>query len=295
MRSVGDSDTSGQGAGTPVLCDAHVHLWAEHPPLDAYIVAHGFPANVSSLVALMDEHGVDQTAVVTPRAMGWDNSVTLAAARAHPQRIVAIGLVNPQAARPEEYLRNLTRSGFAGVRLSPFNEPGQTWLAGDGFRPFWATADEEAFPVHLHIAASQLPQVFAIAERFRNVPIVIDHLGRPDVEAGTVAAPFQTFLALARYPNMMAKTPSSGFFSHTGAPFLDLVPFMQVALEAYGTSRILWGSDWPGCLAHGSYSDTREPWFSHMPNLDPQSRVHLFGRNFMRLYRRTTSMTETSP
>lgn len=281
-------------ADTLALCDAHVHLWTENPPLPEYVVAPGIAATVSTLLANMDAHAINQAAVVTPRAMGWDNSVTAAAARAHSNRIVAIGLVNPQASQPEDELMHLMRSGFVGVRLSPFNEPGQTWLAGKRLSRFWETANENHFPVHLHIAPHQLPQVSTIAERFRNVPLVIDHLGRPDVETGTGASPFRTFLSLADYPNVWAKTPSSGFFSKSPPPFLDLVPFLQAALEAYGSSRILWGSDWPGSLTHASYKDSLEPWFSYVPDLDRQSRANLFGLNFAQLYRRTTVVKETS-
>jgi L-fuconolactonase len=136
--------------------------------------------------------------------------------------------------------------------------------------------------------------VATIAERFRNVPLVIDHLGRPDVAVVPDAASFRTFLSLATYPNVHAKTPSSGFFSKSQPPFLDLVPFLRAALDAYGSSRILWGSDWPGCLAHASYSDSLEPWFSHVPDLDPMDRANLFGLNFVQLYRSTTRAKESS-
>jgi L-fuconolactonase len=293
-RSASISVNGSYDTGTPVLCDAHVHLWSDNPPLPEYIVAPGFRANVSSLIAVMDAHAVDQTAVVTPRAMGWDNSVTLAAARAYPARIVGIGLVNPHAPHPEQELLQLMRSGFAGVRLSPFNEPAQTWLAGEGVSRFWEVADENRFPVHLHTASHQLPQVATVAERFKNVPLVIDHMGRPDGEAGPDAAPFCAFLGLAAYPNVFAKTPASGFFSNSQPPFLDLVPFLQATIEAYGSGRVLWGSDWPGCLAYASYSDAREPWYSHIPGLDAQSHANLFGLNFIELYRRTPLTGERS-
>jgi L-fuconolactonase len=293
MRSAGKSANGGRDAGKLFVCDAHVHLWAENPPLPEYVVVPDFSANLSALVAVMDENGIDQAAVVTPRAMGWDNSITSAAARAHSERIVAIGLVNPLASRPEEELLPIMRSGFAGMRFSPSNEPEQTWLTGQALSRFWHTADDGRFPVHLHIAPHQLPQVRTIAQEFKNVPLVIDHLGRPDVEAGTDAAQFRAFLSLAEYPNLWAKTPSSGFFSKSQPPFLDLVPFLQAALEAYGSSRILWGSDWPGALTYGSYRDSLEPWFSNFPDLDSQSRANLFGLNFMRLYRGAPPATET--
>lgn len=286
---------NGQTApGRSVLCDAHVHLWEDNPPLPQYVVAPGFAANASALIELMNAHGVDQAAVVTPRSMGWDNTITLEAARAYPDRIVAIGLVDPHDPHPEEGLRQLVQSGFAGVRLSPFNEPGQTWLADETLSRFWETAGEARFPIHLHIAPDQLPQVVPIAERFGDVPLVIDHLGRPDVEAGTGAAPFREFLSLARYPKVWAKTPASSFFSRTQPPFLDLVPFLQAALEAYGDNRILWGSDWPGSTTATSFADALEPWFSHCPVLDPQGRANLFGLNFVKLYRKTTSVNEVS-
>src|SRR5699024_5521704 len=131
----------------PALCDAHAHLWANAPPLPQYEVVPGFAATSTALIELMDAHGIAQAAVVTPRCMGWDNTVTLEAAQAHPDRIVAIGLVDPHGPHPEEALHQLVNSGFVGVRLSPFNEPGQTWLADGRLAGFWATANKARFPV----------------------------------------------------------------------------------------------------------------------------------------------------
>ncbi|HWT66420.1 MAG TPA: amidohydrolase family protein, partial [Terracidiphilus sp.] len=34
----------------------------------------------------------------------------------------------------------------------------------------------------------------------------------------------------------------------------DFVPYLEVALEAFGSRRLMIGSDWPVCLAGGSYA-----------------------------------------
>lgn len=268
-----------------MIHDAHVHIWAEQAPYPQYEVIPGFRATAQRLLSVMDTGGVGRAAVVTPRCMGWDNSVTLAAAELAPARIVPIGLIDPQGADPGADLRRQTGPGrLAGVRLSPFNEPEQTWLTGRRLWPFWEVAQQAQIPVHLHIRPDQLPELRTVAERWPGAPLVIDHLGRPDPVQGVASREYQTFLELARFPQVWVKTPDNGFFSQQRPPFLDLLPFIRTAVAAYGAQRLLWGSDWPLSLLYGEYADAEAPWASHTDFLSEQERTWIFAANFDRLY-----------
>jgi predicted TIM-barrel fold metal-dependent hydrolase len=264
-----------------VICDAHVHLWPArtlHPDL---IVVPGFTADPAALLAAMDAEGVRRAAVVTPGAMGWDNAYTLDAARAAPDRFVAVGRVDLTARDAAERLEREIAAGLAGVRIGP-GLAADVLLAPPALA-IWRLAKERRLPVHVHMGPDELERMGAVAERFPDMTLVVDHLGRPDVAAGPDGAGFRTVLAFARHPGAWIKTPAAYAFSRAGAPYRDLEPFLEAALEAYGADRLLWGSDWPACTVDGAYADAMEPVRS-AGFLNAADRRGVLADNFGRLY-----------
>lgn len=264
-----------------MICDAHVHLWPERTPHPDLVVVPGFVAEPAALLAAMDAEGVERAAVVTPSAMGWDNSYTLDAVRAAPARFVAVGRIDLTAADAAERLKHEMADGLSGVRIGP-GLTAETLLAPPALA-VWALAAERRLPVHLHMEPDELGCMDAVADRFPGLPLVVDHLGRPDVEAGTDGAGFRTVLAFARHRSAWIKTPAAYWFSRTGAPYRDLEPFLAAALDAFGADRLLWGSDWPACTRHGRYAEAMEPVRSG-GFLSATHRRRVLAENFGRLY-----------
>jgi hypothetical protein len=79
-------------------------------------------ASLPTLLADMDRAGAYRALLVTI-ADYQDNAVTLAAARAHPQRFVPIAGLNPRllatTRRVEAVVRQIKVAGFAGIKLHP--------------------------------------------------------------------------------------------------------------------------------------------------------------------------------
>jgi uncharacterized protein len=75
------------------------------------------------LVALMDQTGIDQAAVMSLRGLLVDwregNQETLSEAARHPGRLVPIATLSPFLDGGEEELKRLVGQGFRGVRLYP--------------------------------------------------------------------------------------------------------------------------------------------------------------------------------
>lgn len=100
--------------------------------------------------------------------------------------------------------------------------------------------------------AGQLTAVGEFAVRHPDLPVFIDHLGRP--VSGTLGGPaHKAFLALEDLLNVFAKSSAMGFFSRRGFPYFDLTAFISAAIDRFGADRVMWGSDWPGCYEFGSY------------------------------------------
>jgi 2-pyrone-4,6-dicarboxylate lactonase len=78
------------------------------------------------------------------------------------------------------------------------------------------------------------------------VPVVIDHMGRPDVTKPVDNAEFDLFLRFMREnTNVWSKVSCPDRLSVSGSPlYADVVPFAKTIVEEF-PDRVLWGTDWP--------------------------------------------------
>lgn len=94
--------------------------------------------------------------------------------------------------------------------------------------------------------ARQLPIAKALAEACDNTALVLDHCGVPDIAGGGLDPWRADMTALAALPNVHCKL--SGILAYTapGTATLETIrPYVDHVLEAFGPSRMVWGSDWP--------------------------------------------------
>jgi L-fuconolactonase len=85
---------------------------------------------------------------------------------------------------------------------------------------------------------------------------VLDHLGKPDVRNGGYDVWRRHFDLLAALPNVCCKL--SGLVTEADWDAwrpTQLRPYLDAALEAFGPSRVMIGSDWPVCTVAASYRD----------------------------------------
>lgn len=96
----------------------------------------------------------------------------------------------------------------------------------------------------------QIPAVTRLAEEVPDLPIVLDHLGKPAI--GTEESPLlpsedwiRDIKALAAHPQVYCKL--SGLPAEAQGQWIDdqVIPFFDVVADAFGPERLMWGSDWP--------------------------------------------------
>jgi L-fuconolactonase len=150
------------------------------------------------------------------------------------------------------------RPGFVGVRTLIHNQPDSDWLllpaVDEGLHLLARrnlTFDVVAvFPRHLE----HLP---ALSLRHPELRMVVDHLAKPPIPAdrGEFARWRSQLVEAARNPLMHAKV--SGLYPTHGDPAAwsvdDLRPAFDVALEAFGPQRLMFGGDWPMSVLAGGY------------------------------------------
>ena len=133
------------------------------------------------------------------------------------------------------------------------------------------------------------PQLTAAIELVRQVPemsFVLDHVGKPDIAAGTIQPWKEQLLELAAMPNTCCKI--SGMVTEADPKnwtAQTLRPYIDSAIEAFGFERVMFGSDWPVCLLGASYSQWLETVFAAVEGASEAEREHLFCATAARFYR----------
>ena len=65
----------------------------------------------------------------------------------------------------------------------------------------------------------------------------------------------------------------------------DFGPYLDVAFEAFGEDRVMFGSDWPACLLAGSYARTFTLVNEYAHGWSAEAREKFFGGNAAKFYR----------
>lgn len=238
-----------------MIVDASVHVWsaasARYPwsPLDGVEIPQD-DRSAERLLADLDAAGIDAAVAVQPRVYGYDHTYLSEVLRGHAARIAGIGLVDPDDPHAPAAMAALARSGFSGIRLIGLAGT-RNALAASYVGPVLTKAAELGMPVSLLVDAQRFAEVGALATRYPDTTLIVDHLGL--CSAATPVTTIDELLALAALPNVFPRLSALADLSGTGYPFNDLIPLIRAVYRAFGGKRLLWGTDYPHALASGPY------------------------------------------
>ncbi len=222
--------------------DAHCHVFGP---------ANSFPyaperkytpvdAPKEKLFALRDHLGFSRNVIVQASCHGKDNAALVDALEAANNNARGVAVVSPDISDDE-----LAKMHTAGVRAVRFNFLKR--LVDPAPKPVYTRMAERVAELGWHVVV-----YFEEADRQELVPflkslptiVVIDHMGRPDIEAGVTGAGFSAFLSLMDDDKFWVKVGCPERLTISGPPYDDVAPFAK-ALVHRAPDRVLWGTDWP--------------------------------------------------
>jgi L-fuconolactonase len=233
-----------------MIVDSQVHIWAADrpdrpwPPGQAARAHLPTPFTAENLLEKMDAAGVARAVLVPPSWEGDRNDVVLAAAQRYPERLAVMGRISLEAPESRDEFLPLTRTkGMLGLRFT-FHTPEQEKLLTGGTADWlWPAAAAADVPLMVH-PPHVLHLIDAVAARYPNLRLVIDHLGlvRPKVDHEAFAH-LSDLLALAKHQNIAVKASAVTDYSGEPYPFPILQGYLRRVFDAFGPKRMFWGSD----------------------------------------------------
>jgi L-fuconolactonase len=287
------------------LVDAHVHVWdrARHPqpwidpvamaPIDRDFDLSALRADVHA----DDDDDADDGAASLPRVVlvqtvpvEAETRDLLQTALGDPLVAGVVGWVDLTGRTVADRLTALLAADggkrLVAVRHLLQDEPDPAWLDRPDVRRGAQAVAEAGLALDLVISSDQLPAVVRLARALPGLSLVLDHLGKPPIAAGALE-PWRTDLvALAGAPNASAKL--SGLVTEAvwaSWSIEQLAPYTDAALDAFGPSRLMFGSDWPVARLATTYSRWLAAAGTLTSGLSGDERRAVFGATATRVYR----------
>ena len=274
---------------TPRL-DAHQHFWHFSPTehvwmTDAMDVLRRdyLPAE---LAPLLESTGFDGTIAVQARQNLEETRWLLELAGQHAFIKGVVGWVDLRSPDLRGQLETFAPDPkLVGVRHVVHDEPDDRFMALPEFRhgisllrEFGLTYDLLLFPRHLPVAVE-------LVREFPEQPFVLDHIAKPSIREQRFS-PWQEDLAeLASFSNVCCKL--SGMVTEAAWQQWqagDFRRYLDIVVGAFGSGRVMVGSDWPVCTLSGDYASTMNLVVDYVQQFSPAERAAILGGNCARFY-----------
>lgn len=273
----------------PLKLDAHQHFWkfsaAEYGWIDDDALRRDFlPENLRKE---QKSAGIDGAVSVQARQTVQETEWLLSLAGTHPFLKGVVGwlpLTSPTVERDiEKFAAN---KHLKALRHVVQDEKDDRYILRDDFNAGVALLDKYGLAYDILIFERHLPYAIQFVDRHPKQRFVLDHIAKPRIKDGIVQPWRDNLRELARRQNVWCKV--SGVVTEADHKHWNEAQvrfYIDTAIDAFGPSRILFGSDWPVCLEATTYRNWTELMRRAVKNLSPNERDMVFGGSAAAAYR----------
>lgn len=222
--------------------DAHCHVFGPAADFPFSPKAKYLPqdAGADALFALRDHLGFARNVIVQASCHGTDNRATLHAIAASDGRARGVAVVDPMIDDAE--LEVLHEGGIRGIRFNFLKR-----LVDDAPKDKFIEVAKR-LPAGWHVVIYFEADILEELRPFMDaipVPIVVDHMGRPDVRQGPDGADMRAFRRLLdSRDDIWFKATCPDRLDPAGPRWDDFASAVGPLVSDY-SRRVLWGTDWP--------------------------------------------------
>lgn len=270
--------------------DAHQHFWQYHPTQHAWInedmaaIKRDFlPDDLALHLQQLDFEGcvsvqVDQTET--------ENAYMLAFAEQFDFIKGIVGWVDLQSDHLEERLHYYQQfPKLKGFRHILQGEAQRDFMLRPAFMRGISKLKDFNYTYDILIFPDQLPYALEFIKTFPDQAFVIDHIAKPLIKKGIIDDWKYYMMQIATYDNVYCKI--SGLVTEADWQHWkpeDFKPYLDVVVQAFGTDRIFYGSDYPVCTLAASYEEVYNIVKDYFSTFSASEQSKFFGENAIRFY-----------
>lgn len=271
--------------------DAHQHFWKFHPTeygwIDDSMAVLRRDFLPSDLTIELNKSGFVGSVAVQARQTIEETIWLLQLADQNPKILGVVGWVDLCSPDAREQLATFAKHPkLVGIRHIVQSEPDDRFLLRPDFLRGVALLEEFDLAYDILIYSRHLPVAAEFVERLPRHRFVLDHMAKPPIRSREIDKWAEGMRRLAAFPNVFCKM--SGLVTEadpTNWKAEHIVPYLDVAFEAFGAQRLMIGSDWPVCLTGASYATVMHLVKSYLTPCSLDDRAAILGGNAERFWR----------
>ena len=271
--------------------DAHQHYWVynaeEYGWIDDSMTALRRDFLPEDLSPELERNGFQGSVVVQTQQTLEETRWLLELAERSPKIVGVVGWVDLCSPDCRSQLLDLSKNPkLVGIRHIVQSEADDRFLLRDDFRRGIALLEEFDLAYDILIYTRHLPVAAEFVARFPRQRFVLDHLAKPPIRNREIDAWSKGIRRVAAFPNVWCKL--SGLVTEADWhhwTFEDLYPYLDLAFETFGPSRLMIGSDWPVCLVASPYGQVMDIVKKYLQRYSNEVREAVLGGNAQRFWR----------
>jgi L-fuconolactonase len=197
-----------------------------------------------------------------------------------------VGWVDLCSPKAEDQLIHFSRHPkLVGVRHVIHDEVDDNFMLRNDFlkgirllKKYELTYDILVFPKHL-------PNTIKLVSQFPEQVFVLDHIAKPLIKDKKISPWKEDIEKLGQFKNVYCKL--SGMVTEANTNNWkqeDLIPYLDIVFAAFGTSRLLIGSDWPVCKLAGTYKQVMDVTLNYIEKYPDEDKNKILGENAIQSY-----------
>ncbi len=270
--------------------DAHQHFWKFDPVRDAWITNEMSAIQKDfmpkDIFPLLQQHEFTGTVVVQSDQSEEENMFQLKNAAQYDFIKGIVGWVDLQAGNIEDRLAYYAQfSKMKGLRHVLQGETDRALMLKPAFKNGISLLNKYNFTYDILIFPDQLEYAAELVKEFTNQMFVIDHIAKPDIKNKKIKDWKKDIQNIAEAENVYCKI--SGMVTEAdlkNGKKEDLHPYIDTVVEAFGTNRIMYGSDWPVCLLAAPYGSVLDIVKEYFSSFSKNEQDNFFGKNACTFY-----------
>jgi L-fucono-1,5-lactonase len=195
-----------------------------------------------------------------------------------------VELISPNVQK--DLARFAANKKLKAVRHVVQGEPDNNFILRADFNRGISVLREFDLRYDILIFERHLPPTIKFVDRHPNQIFILDHIAKPKIKANEISPWRENLRELARRENVFCKisgmATEADFKNWTEA---QLRVYFEVALEAFGARRLMFGSDWPVCLIACGYARWHSLVADWISKLSPDEQARIFGGTAIEAYK----------
>jgi len=271
--------------------DSHQHFWIFDPVRDSWI--DETMANIqrdfmpADLKPILDQNGIDGCIAVQADQSEQQTEFLLDLAQANDFIKGVVGWVDLRASNVGERLAHFSQfKKLKGFRHVLQGEADRALMLTPLFTKGISALKVHDFVYDILIFPDQLGYTNQFVKTFGGHRFVVDHIAKPDIKNKGIEKWANGIKAIGKHENVWCKV--SGMVTEADWQNWtedDFKPYLDTVFEAFGTNRVMFGSDWPVCNVAGGYEKMISIVKNYTSRLSADEQARFWGLNAVECYK----------